>query len=248
MRKSCSWLPRIADLWLFPIFKELEDQRQDLLFCPGRDTWLQYHVNFFPHLSLFSSQATLEQPMTSAYKQGSQICQKCREKQNWTDTAHPCAGEKQWMHYILIWTTALVLSHTTFSFGSRGKNGAADDTDGAGWAAAQRAASGVQHQENGRHQMGIHWGPSWANSFIASLVGQTEQIADSITLDRTAGKFKQVSNVKKGLKISRWSLIKANAKGYRAEKGNKCTKGRWGIAVQAADLQVTVGKQLNMNE
>lgn len=59
--------------------------------------------------------------------------------------------------------------------------------------------------------------------FIASLVGQTEQIADSITLDRTAGKFKQV---KKGLKISRWSLIKANAKGYRAEKRTKCTKGR----------------------
>lgn len=45
-------------------------------------------------------------------------------------------------------------------------------------------------------------------------------------MDRTAGKFKQVNNVKKGLKISRWSLIKANAKGYRAEKRNKCTKGR----------------------
>lgn len=152
------------------------------------------------------------------------------------------------MRYIFIWITALVLSHTTFSFGSQGKNSLwscwwhgwswpGSCSEGSLWG----SASGERKAPNGNP----------LRSFLGQLVycqpGWSDR-ADSITLDRTAGKFKQVNNVKKGLKISRWSLIKANAKGYRAEKRNKCTKGRWGIAVQAEDLQVTVGKQLNINE
>jgi len=76
------------------------------------------------------------------------------------------------------------------------------------------------------------------NMFITKLDDQTEQVSSL-----WKGLWETFTNLRKGLKVSRWNSVNTNAKGYKFDNGIIHTN----TAGQAADLHITVGKKLNIN-
>lgn len=102
----------------------------------------------------------------------------------------------------------------------------------------------VQHQNNRRDQARLKQLRSFlglvvVNIYVTKLDDQTGKVSSC-----WKGLQKTFTNLRKGLKVTRWNSVKTNAKGFKFDNRINHTN----TAGQAGDLSIMAGQKLNIND